>query len=298
MDDKLDRQLVLQGQALALLNQRQKGLKSLDTYEFRVFSQFGEDGILQHLISEADIQPKERIFVEFGVQDYQESNTRFLVQGCNWGGLIIDGSEEWMASVRNSPLCWRYNLQALAAWIDRDNINDLITSSGISGEIGILSIDIDGNDYWVWESIHCINPIIVVCEWNSIFGRHHAVSVPYNPSFSRTNSHYSHQYYGASISALATLGQSKGYELIGSNQAGNNLFFVRKDRLGRMLSSTAAEAWVTAAFSDTRDEQGHLTFLRGKQRESLISRLPIVDVFSGRLTTLEEMDNLLVRRSL
>ena len=292
MDDKSDRQLVLQGQALALLNRQRKeagALQSLDAYEFRVFSQFGEDGILQHLIEEADIQAHERIFVEFGVQDYQESNTRFLLQGCNWGGLIIDGSKEWMNSVRNSSLCWRYNLQALAAWIDRDNINELISSAGISGEIGILSVDIDGNDYWVWEAIICINPIIVVCEWNSLFGPDHSVSIPYDPLFNRLTAHHSHQYWGASIQALQQLGLKKNYELIGSNQAGNNLFFVRNDRLGRLLGSSAADAWTEAKFSDTRNEQGQLTFLRGKHRSRLIDKLPLVNTSNGQNTSLEQL---------
>jgi len=293
MDDKTDQQLVLQGKALALLNLQRKeaiGLQSLDAYEFRVFSQFGEDGILQHLIQEANIQTQEKIFVEFGVQDYQESNTRFLLQGCNWGGLIIDGSKEWMASVRNSTLCWRYNLQALAAWIDRDNINDLISSAGISGEIGILSVDIDGNDYWVWEAINCINPIIVVCEWNSAFGPDHSVSIPYDPLFNRLTAHYSHQYWGASIKALQKLGLKKNYELIGSNQAGNNLFLVRNDRLGRLLGSSAADAWTEAKFSDTRNEQGQLTFLRGKHRSRLIGKLPLVNTSNGQNTSLEQLN--------
>jgi hypothetical protein len=292
MDDKSDRQLVLQGQALALLNRQRKeagALQSLDAYEFRVFSQFGEDGILQHLIEEAGIQAHERIFVEFGVQDYQESNTRFLLQGCNWGGLIIDGSKEWMTSVRNSSLCWRYNLQALAAWIDRDNINELISSAGISGEIGILSVDIDGNDYWVWEAIICINPIIVVCEWNSSFGPDHSVSIPYDPLFNRLTAHHSHQYWGASVQALQQLGLKKNYELIGSNQAGNNLFFVRNDRLGRLLGSSAADAWTEAKFSDTRNEQGQLTFLRGKHRSRLIDKLPLVNTSNGQNTSLEQL---------
>ena len=293
MDDKSDKQLVLQGQALALLNRQRKesgALQSLDAYEFRVFSQFGEDGILQHLIEEADIQAHERIFVEFGVQDYQESNTRFLLQGCKWGGLIIDGSKEWMASVRNRSLCWRYNLQALAAWIDRDNINELISSAGISGEIGILSVDIDGNDYWIWEAINCINPIIVVCKWNSAFGPDHSVSIPYDPLFNRTTAHHSCQYWGASIQALQQLGLKKNYELIGSNQAGNNLFFVRNDRLGRLLASSAADAWTEAKFSDTRNEQGELTFLRGKHRAKMISRLPHVNTINGQNTSLEQLN--------
>jgi hypothetical protein len=294
MDDKSDRLLVLQGQALALINQQRKEageLKSLDAYEFRVFSQFGEDGILQHLIQEAGIQAQERLFVEFGVQDYQESNTRFLLQGYNWGGLIIDGSDEWMASVKNSSLCWRYNLQALAAWIDRDNINELILSAGITGVIGVLSIDVDGNDYWIWEAINCVNPIIVICEWNSILGQNHPLSIPYEPNFSRTSAHYSNQYWGASIAALDYLAKRKGYELIGSNVAGNNLFFVRSDRLGRLTAKTPGEAWVSAKFSDTRSTDGKLTFFRGKERTNLIRNLPFINVIDGTSTSLQEIEN-------
>jgi hypothetical protein len=232
MDDKIDRQIVLQGQSLARINQRRKEtgqLQSLNDFEFRVFSQFGEDGILQHLIQEAGIEEGEKTFVEFGVQDYQESNTRFLLQGYNWKGLIIDGNEEWVNAVRGSSLCWRYNLKAVAAWIDCDNINSLILSSGIAGKIGILSIDIDGNDYWVWESINQIKPIIVICEWNSSYGDQHSVSIPYQADFHRASAHYSQQYWGASIEALNSLGLRKGYRLVGSNLAGNNLFFVRSE---------------------------------------------------------------------
>lgn len=290
MDDRIDQGLVLQGKLLAQLNQGRAELMPLDHHEFRVFSQFGEDGILQHLIHEAKIQRHEQVFVEFGVQNYKESNTRFLLQGCNWQGLIIDGNREWISYVADSSLCWRYNLKAKAAWIDRDNINALISSSGITGQTGILSIDIDGNDYWVWQAIHCIEPIIVVCEWNSMWGPRHAVSIPYKPAFDRTEAHYSHQYWGASIRALQLLGNEKGYELIGSNQAGNNLFFVRKDRLGRLHGRTAVDVWVDAAFSDTRDEQGHLTYLRGNERANLIRNLPIVDITTGRLTTVEELE--------
>jgi hypothetical protein len=291
MNDLIEKSLIMQGKSLALLNQQRDDQDPLSAYEFQVFSQFGEDGILQHLIQETGIDDNEKTFVEFGVQDYQESNTRFLLQGHHWQGLIIDGSDAWMESVKISSLYWRYNLKAIAAWIDRENINDLILSSGLQGTIGFLSIDIDGNDYWVWERISCIKPIIIACEWNSIFGKEHALSIPYDPGFNRAAAHYSHQYWGASIAALHHLAERKGYALIGTNQAGNNLFFVDKDRLGRLKARRPEDVWVEAQFSDTRDKNGNLTFLRGDKRRQLIQDLPLVNVMNGETTSLKALEN-------
>jgi len=291
MNDLIEKSLIMQGKSLALLNQQRDDQDPLSAYEFQVFSQFGEDGILQHLIQETGIDDNEKTFVEFGVQDYQESNTRFLLQGHHWQGLIIDGSGAWMESVKTSSLYWRYNLKAIAAWIDRENINDLILSSGLQGTIGFLSIDIDGNDYWVWERISCIKPIIIACEWNSTFGKEHALSIPYDPGFNRAAAHYSHQYWGASIAALHHLAEQKGYALIGTNQAGNNLFFVDKDRLGRLKARRPEDVWVEAQFSDTRDKNGNLTFLRGDKRRQLIQDLPLVNVMNGETTSLKALKN-------
>ena len=119
--------------------------KNLHDYEVQVFSQWGEDGILQFLINNASI--KNHVFVEFGVGDYSESNTRFLLKNRNWSGLIIDGSEKNLQKIRQSDLPWKYDLRTEHAFITRNNINQLIARNNIGGDIGILSIDIDGNDY-------------------------------------------------------------------------------------------------------------------------------------------------------
>jgi hypothetical protein len=294
---RLEDLLILQGRALALANAARAPLTTLEDAEFKVFSQFGEDGILQYLIRETGITRTEQVFVEFGVQDYLESNTRYLLQSDNWRGLILDGSEKYMASVRARDLYWRHDLTARSAWIDRDNINQLIIQAGIRGTIGLLSVDIDGNDYWVWERIEAVDPVIVVLEWNSVFGPEHAVTVPYDPSFVRQEAHASRLYWGASIRALASLGARKGYALVGSNTAGNNVFFVRRDRLGRLGSRTAAEAYVESRFRDSRDEAGRLDYLAGAARREAIQDLPVVDVETGETSTLRRLDARLARRS-
>lgn len=282
--------MVLQGRALALRNADRSPLERLQDAEFKVFSQFGEDGILQYLIRETGITRKESKFVEFGVQNYLESNTRFLLVNDHWRGMIIDGSKQNMDYVRNQELYWRYDLTAVDSWIDRDNINQLIGDCGFDGDIGILSVDIDGNDYWVWERIEVIKPIIVIVEWNSVFGAEHAISVPYDPTFQREKAHYSNLFWGASVSAFEYLASAKGYALLGSNTAGNNLFFVRNDRLGKLTPLSAKDAYVESCFRDSRDVTGKLNFLRGRRRLLEILDIPVVEVVSGKTTTVRALD--------
>lgn len=288
----METSMILQGRNLALQNNDRAPLRQIQDAEFKVFSQFGEDGILQYLIQEAGILNTERTFVEFGVQDYSESNTRFLLMNNHWKGLIIDGNKKYMDFVRSSDIYWRYDLTAVDAWIDRDNINQLIGDAGFHGDIGILSIDIDGNDYWVWERIEIVKPVIVVVEWNSVFGATYAVTVPYDPVFQRENIHYSCLFWGASIRAFEQLAARKGYALIGSNSAGNNLFFVRQDRLGRLKPLSAKDAYIESTFRDSRDSSGKLNFLGGETRRLEIIDLPVVDVLDDSTTTLRRLDKI------
>lgn len=287
---QIDDLMILQGRALALQNAERAPLESLQDAEFKVFSQFGEDGILQYLIRETGIIRSETSFVEFGVQNYSESSTRFLLMNDHWRGLIIDGSKEYMDFVRAQDLYWRHDLTAVDAWIDRDNINQLIGDAGFGGNVGILSVDIDGNDYWVWEKIDVCNPVIVIVEWNSVFGPDYAISVPYDPAFQRERAHYSNLFWGASVSAFDYLASKKGYALVGSNTAANNLFFVRKDRLGRLKHLTPAEAYIDSRFRDSRDAAGRLNFLSGAKRRLEILDLPVVEVITGTNTTLRALD--------
>jgi hypothetical protein len=252
------------------------GEGGLRQYEFKVFSQWGEDGIIQHLIHA--IPGTVPVFVEFGVHDYREANTRFLLQHDNWSGLVLDASEEYIAAIHRDHVYYRNNLRAVRAFIDRDNINSLIRDNGITGDIGLLSIDIDGNDYWVWEAINCISPRIVICEYDSLLGAYRRVTTPYSPTFDRLAAHYSFLYGGASITALEALGRKKGYSLVGSNSAGNNAFFVRNDVLGSFPTISAHDAYVKARIRHSRDQNGRFTFLSFEDSIRLIGDMPLLDL--------------------
>jgi hypothetical protein len=253
------------------------GSNNLKDNEYRVFSQWGEDGIIQFLLRHIKIAHK--IFVEFGVQNYTESNTRFLLVNNNWAGLVIDGSGDNIAYIRKDPIYWRYNLKAVHSFITKANINNIILENGIKGDIGLLSIDIDGNDYWVWESITVINPSIVIVEYNHRFGKEQAVTIPYDENFVREKAHYSAIYYGASLKALCLLAKRKGYAFIGCNTAGNNAFFLRKDLIPYGLREiTTEDGFVSGKFRESRDRDGNLLFLSLEEEAQLITTLPLVVV--------------------
>lgn len=255
--------------------------------EFHVFSQFGEDGSIQFLVQRVPIETE--VFVEFGVEDYRESNTRFLLVHDNWRGLIMDGGESMHEFLQSTGLAWRHEIDAKTAFIDRDNINDLIRAAGIEGDIGLLSIDLDGNDYWILDAIDVVTPRILVAEYNSTFGQEAAVTVPYDPDFVRDQKHWSWLYWGASLAALTRLASEKGYALVGGNRAGNNAFFVRRDVLGEIPAASVAEAYSPSRFRESRDHRGQLSLVSShEERLRLMAEMPLVDVESGRELTVAE----------
>jgi hypothetical protein len=245
--------------------------------EFRVFSQWGEDGLVDWLTTAVPIE--RRVFVEFGVQDYTEANTRFLLVHKNWSGLVLDSDEANVRAIQSRDTYWRHDLRASAAFVTAENIDSLLEGQGLRGDIGLLSIDIDGNDYWVWRAISVISPRIVVVEYNSRLGPERAVTIPYRADFRRNAAHHSMLYYGASLAALARLGREKGYALVCCNQAGNNAFFVRADVLpASVQEADPARAFVRGRFRESRDERGELDYKSAAAEEELLRRLPWVEV--------------------
>lgn len=261
-----------------------KRLDSLEDAEFQVYSQFGEDGIIQWLIHNVEI--REKTFIEFGVEDYTEANTRFLLMNNNWSGLVMDGSEENIASLKNWKQLWKYDLSAVAEFITQDNINQLITNMGFSGDIGILSIDLDGNDYWILNAIDCVKPRILICEYNNIFGSREIVSVPYDPAFVRTQKHYSNLYWGASLGAFCDWARKNHYYYMGSNSAGNNAFFVREDCINADLIPAKAEDFVESKYRESRGKRGELTYLRGDKRLECIKEMELVNLKTKQIDTI------------
>ena len=287
----IDTLKILSAQPLIQNIRAGRSFSSLREAEFKVFSQFGDDGIIQYLIHR--LVPLPDSFVEFGVENYRESNTRFLLLNNNWRGLVMDSDAASIDHIQHDEIYWRHTLTARRAFVTRDNIDDLLKEAGFLGEVGLLSIDIDGNDYWVWEKLTAINPVIVIVEYNSIFGPDLAVTIPYHPNFARHQAHYSGQFWGASLTALIQLAEKKGYSPVGCNSAGNNAYFVRKDKIDNLPVLTAKEAFVDARFRDSRDKTGKLNYLTGAQRFQAIADLEVYDLRQNRTVPLISLRNTL-----
>lgn len=272
------------GRMWSQLLSQNKDIKSLHETEFKVFSQWGDDGIIQYLVNYLDIENK--IFVEFGVEDYLESNTRFLLINNNWSGLVMDGSDSNVLKIKKNELYWKHDLIAKSAFITAENINQLIIEEGIKGNIGLLHIDIDGNDYWIWKALKAVEPIIMIVEYNSVFGYERAITIPYKADFVRTSAHHSNLYAGSSLLALCDLANEKGYAFIGCNSAGNNAYFIKNEYLKDIKPLTAEEGYVLSKFREARDEDGKLNYLRGENRLNIIKGLPIFNTRSNKIEKL------------
>lgn len=275
--------------ALPIVNQiKEKAGKyvNIQDAEFSVFSQWGDDGIIQYLIHTIGITNK--TFIEFGVENYREANTRFLLINNNWKGLVIDGSDKNIQFIKNDAISWNYSLNAVAKFITKENLNSLIENNGFKGEIGLLHIDVDGNDYWLWESLNIVNPEIVIMEYNSVFGNKSAISVPYKADFYVTNEHFSNLYFGASLKAMEHLAIQKGYTLVGSNSNGNNAYFVRNDKMNGLTKMTSNEAYVQCKFRQNRDSNHLLTLKDDNKMIEICGHLPVINVINQETSKLKD----------
>lgn len=284
--DDFERLMIFQSQVESARRRSAPPPQSIGELEYALFSQFGDDGIIQYLASK--IPAEHQTFVEFGVEDYRESNTRLLLQRDNWRGLVLDGSADNVEKIRAAPYFWRHDLQAEHAFITRDNINELIEQSGFSGTLGILHVDIDGVDYWIWEAIKVVKPLVVICEYNSVFGADAPVSIPYSPDFYRMDKHHSGLYAGASIAALVHLGNENGLDFIGTNAAGNNAYFADPILNIGLPVQTASSGYVRSKFREARATDGTLLMKTAHGCIDSISHLPVVDVTCGREFPLHE----------
>lgn len=208
-------------------NPSYKEKEKLNLFEYQVFSQNGEDGIIREIFKRIGVTNK--YFIEFGVESGMENNTHFLLND-QWSGLWIEGDKNNFESIKENFnfLISNGKLQIQNETVTRDNIEKIFSSAGVPKEFDMLSIDIDGNDYWIWSSIENYSPRVVVIEYNSHLGPDLKWVMKYNhDSDNKTTS-----YYGASLKSFELLGVQKGYVLVGCNFTGCNAFFVRKDLAG------------------------------------------------------------------
>ncbi|MEN9963069.1 MAG: hypothetical protein RL582_164 [Bacteroidota bacterium] len=267
------------GQIQSRLNNDKKEVKSVNEVEFQVFSQFGDDGIIQFLIGHLPI--KNKTFIEFGVENYKEANTRFLLVNNYWSGFVIDGSPENVKQIVNDNISGYFDLRSTCSFITKENINELMSSVGFNPEVGLLSIDIDGNDYWVWNEMNVLHPDIIISEYNALFGFEDQITIPYKPDFVRGKSS-PFSLYGSSLAALVQLAKKKGYFYIGSNSAGNNAYFINEKHRNHCIfpEISAKQGYRFSSFSESRDSVGIRN--RGKEKIMAINNAEVYDIVADK----------------
>ncbi len=286
-DEEIQKELILKAKLLSVKNRYFKKIKDLSDIEFQVYSQWGEDGIIDWLITKYPEIPKS--FLEIGTQNYRESNTRFLLINKNWKGFIIEADKAAVKDIKSQRIYWKHNLRAINEFITKDNINNIIKGFNIPKKIGLLSLDIDGVDYWVLSKLSALDPSIIVCEYNSLFGQKKSVTVPYKSNFIRSEEHYSNLYYGASINAFIDLMKKKNYFLIGTNSAGNNAFFVRKNIWNKVKKIIIKKKVFVSKFRESRNIKGALTFLDKKKSLELIKNKFMIDLKDNKKKKIFEL---------
>lgn len=218
-------QKTLMQQYRILAATKKDALPKLDDVGFRVFSQFEEDGMLLYIFSL--IEPLNRRCVEICAGNGRECMATNLIINHGWWGHLFDGNEHSVEAAKRffatNKDTFFYPPRFTKGWITAENVNDLIRESGVSGPIDLLSLDMDGMDYWVWKAISVIDPQVVVCETHNIIPHDKPLTVPYAKEFV----FQSEDFRGASLAAMCKLGKQKGYRLIGVHRFGFNAFFMK-----------------------------------------------------------------------
>lgn len=226
---------------------------------FRVYSQNDEDGLLLYIFSL--IGTTNKVCVDIGFGSPNGANTTNLIR--NWGftGFLIEKSGDKLREASyffTNPATNECSSKFKQAFVNAENINELLRQLQVTGEIDLFSLDIDGMDYWVWKSLNIIEPRVVICEFTPVWEPDRSVTIPYDPEFTRPHPNY----WGASLAALVKLGHQKGYRFVGCNRYGYNAIFIRKGlgedvlpevSLHQCLSEPAAKRWKEMRFQDFPD---------------------------------------------
>jgi hypothetical protein len=245
--------------------------RELTPFELRVFSQNGEDGVLAEILRRIGIG-EQRFFVEFGVESGREGNCVYLADVAGWRGLFMDGDENFFAALQRKYRASEHVVTTLAM-VAPENVQELFEAAGVPPEPAVLSIDVDGADYWIWEAIEDYRPRVVVVEYNSTLDPRRRLVQPADHEGGWDGS----DYYGASLAAMRALGERKGYRLAHAELSGVNAFFVREDlAAGRMPD--AAEVPLRGAPN---------YFQRGIRHPPDTDRRRYLDLDSGALVRVE-----------
>jgi len=263
-------------------------IADLTETEVKIFSQNGEDGIINYLVDKLKLNNKN--FVEIGVGNYRESNTRFLYNTYHPKGLIIDCIDDMEKKVKPFVNLWKGDLRICNKQINSDNILDTLNQE-CDYEIDIFSIDIDSVDYWIVEKLKKNISKIFVAEYNPVFGSEFEVTVPNISGFERNKYHYSNLCYGMSLRALINLMDKKNYYFIGTNLQKINAFFISKDfnkeEFFKNIKIKDLDNYTNSNIRDSRDKNNNLSYLSGDKKFKEIEECRVINLKDNKNTLVQ-----------
>ena len=275
------------------LEKNYKNTNSLHQVECKVFSQNGEDGIIDYIISNLNISRPN--FIEIGVESYIEANTRFIYERFYPKGLIIDCEKNLKNKVYSNVNPWKGDLRVVEEKVSTLNINNLI-SKNCDFNIDIFSLDIDSIDYWV---IECLKPNIskvFIAEYNAVFGSEFEITVPNLENFEKKEYHYSQLCFGTSLMALIKIMKKKGFYFIGTNSVRSNAFFISndypKDKFFSNLKIENISYYTDSNIRESRDKDNNLNYLSGSLKLEEIKNCEVIDL-SSESKELKKIKNLI-----
>jgi hypothetical protein len=217
-----------------LPERRPGGARGINRFERRYYSQNGEDGIIAEIFRQVGAT---KSFVEFGVEDGLECNTAYLARRLGWGGVMMEADERRFAALRKNYRRFP-KVKLVQALVTVENASRIFAEAGVPREFDLLSIDIDGNDYWVWKALLAqFRPLACVIEFNANYPPPARWVIEYDAGFRWDDT----TYYGASLSSMVALGDGAGYAFVGADCNLVNAFFVRRDVLPSGLEEVRPE---------------------------------------------------------
>jgi hypothetical protein len=238
---------------------------------FRCYSEYEEDGIILYLL--AVVGMRSRKVVELCCGNGRECMSANLIINHGFKGYLFDGGDKnikdavYFFDIQKD--CRFVKPSINKVWITKDNVNDLLRSAGAEGEVDLLSLDIDGNDYYIWQAIDAINPRVCVFETHNLVPGDASITIPYQDDFFAWNKTGPEvDFRSVSLAAMKKLSAAKGYTLVGGHKHGFNVFFVRNDLMNDFLHE--------ASIAEVHDNEG--TRAAQKERWPLVKNMPWVEV--------------------
>ena len=258
-----------------------ENIKNIQEIELKIFSQNGEDGILDYILTKLRLIPNSTNFIEIGVGDYRESNTRFIYNRFHPKGVIIDCIDNMEQKVKPHVNLWKGDLRICNAQVNTQNINEILKNY-CDYEIDVFSLDIDSIDYWLIEKLQKNISKIFIAEYNPVFGPNLKVTVPNINGFDRTKYHYSNLCYGMSLRALIDIMKTKNYYFIGTNLQKMNAFFVsndfKKNKYFDKINILELNQYTNSNIRDSRDINYNLNFLSGNKKLKEIENCEVINL--------------------